>query len=99
MSNIIPNTRKLYMAPNPYSIKEKFVFEGRRYFLLDNRALVSDYGKYGMLPPEDKGFYLEIPKGDFKKIKARYIDYIQRIFKATECGYLKSGGEQLSFDF
>lgn len=99
MTNIIPNTRKLYLSPNRDLVKDKFVFEGRRYYLLDNRALVSDYGRYGMLPPEDKGFYIEIPKGDFKKIKARYIDYIQRIFKATDCGYLKSGGEQLSFDF
>lgn len=94
MSNIIPNTQKFYISPNPDLVKEKFVFEGRRYYLLDSYALVSDYGKYGMLPPEGKGFYLEIPKGDFKKIKARYIEQIQKIIYATKCGYLNKGGEK-----
>lgn len=91
MSNIKPNTQKLYLSPVNY--KETFIYLGRRYYLTFTHALISDYGDYGMLPPVGKGFYLILPKKDYKKAKEGYE--LQKInwYKALK-GYLNNGGEK-----
>jgi len=61
------NTQKLYLAPHGY--KDHFIYLGRRYYLTTDKALVSDYGKYGMCPPAGRGFYLVISKKEFKEAK------------------------------
>lgn len=91
MSKIVPNSQKLYLYPT--NVKESFIFAGRRYILTYTIALVSDYGKYGMLPPEGRGFYLELPKGDYKAIQKRYNEQKEAFFKAQRAGYLSAGGQ------
>lgn len=35
-------------------------------------CLISDYGKYGSLPPHGRGFYLKLPTKDYLNIKKQY---------------------------
>lgn len=94
---IIPNSQKVYTCPTLY--KDTFVFEGKRYYLLSDIALVSDYGKYGFLPPHGRGFYLKISKKEFHAKKLSAMNAHQNYLKALDSGYLKSGGTQTTFDF
>jgi hypothetical protein len=91
MSQVQPNSVKIYMAPINYL--DMFVYFGRRYFLLPDKALVSDYGRYGMCPPADRGFYLLLPKKDYKKAKEGYE--LQKLnWSKVLNGYLNNGGER-----
>lgn len=92
MSNIIPNTQKIYLCPNPALVKETFVLFGRRYFLLADTALISEPNKYSFCPPADRGFYLKLPKKDFFNAKKRYEENRIKWLKAV--GYLNKGGEK-----
>jgi hypothetical protein len=92
MTNIQPNSQTLYLYP--VNIKESFILDGRRYILTYTDALISDYGKYGMLPPEGKGFYLKLPKADFFAAQKRYNEQKQAFFNAQKAGYLSAGGQQ-----
>lgn len=67
---ITPNVQKIYPAPSYYL--DHFVVNGRRYFKTPARCLVSDLGRYGFLPPIDRGSYLKISTKDFNKAKALY---------------------------
>lgn len=97
MSNIQPNTQKIYLSPVNYL--NTFVFEGRRYYETSSMCLVSDYGKYGILPPAGKGFYLRIAKKDFLTVQKKFIDFKSRSLSALSSGYLKTGGVQATFAF
>jgi hypothetical protein len=92
MTNIIPNTQKLFLAPNPALVKETFSFMGRRYFLLSDMALISEPNKHSFCPPADRGFYLKLPIKDFKEAKKRYENNRIKFLKAV--GYLNEGGEK-----
>ena len=93
---IIPNSRKLFLAPNPHLLEDHFVYMGRRYFLLSDYALISEPNQI-FLPPADRGFYIKLPKKDFKDMKKLYEENKTKWLKAI--GYLKAGGVQSSFDF
>jgi hypothetical protein len=67
---IVPNTQKIYSAPSYYL--DHFVVNGRRYFKTPARCLISDFGRYGFLPPIDRGLYLKISTKDFNIAKALY---------------------------
>lgn len=67
---IASNSYTVYPAPSIY--KEMFVLDGRRYFATSSRYLISEYGRHGMLPPVDRGSYVQIPAKDFKAAKKRY---------------------------
>lgn len=67
---ITPNTLKLYPCPTSYL--DHFVLNGRRYYKTAVRCLISDFGKYGMLPPKGRGWYLKIPTKDFNEAKKLY---------------------------
>lgn len=67
---INPNSQKLYPCPSFYL--DHFVLNGRRYFKTSSRCLISDFGKYGMLPPLGRGCYLKIPVKDFNTAKKLY---------------------------
>lgn len=82
---------KIYMAPSNYL--DYFVYQGQRYYLTVNRALVSDYGKYGICPPLGRGFYTVISKKEFKEIKAAYELQKNNWQKALN-GYLNNGGDR-----
>lgn len=97
MSQIIPNTQKLFLSPNPQLVKDTFVYMGRRYFLLSDHALISEQNKNHFLPPADRGFYVKLPKKDFKDMKKRHEENKTKWLKAI--GYLKAGGVQNSFAF
>lgn len=85
------NSQKIYLCPSFYS--EHFVFEGRRYYLTSSHALVSDYGKYGMMPPAGRGFYLLISKKEFKEIKEKYELQKNKFMTASQ-SYFNNGGQQ-----
>lgn len=89
MTNIIPNTQKLYLAPNPDLVKETFSYMGRRYFLLFDKALISEPNRYSICPPPDRGFYLKLPIKDYKDAKSRYEENRIKFLKAV--GYLNEG--------
>lgn len=95
MTNLY-NSRKIYLAPNPDTVKETFVYMGRRYFLLCDIALISEENKYHFCPPPDRGFYWKIPIKDFNTAKNSYLKNKAVFLK--ENGYLKSGGQK-AFDF
>lgn len=95
MSNIIPNTQKVYLYPNPKLIKEKFSFMGRLYILLNDYALISEPNS--MVPAEGRGFFNKLPKKDFKDMKKKYEE--NRTKWLIKVGYLKEGGVQNSFSF
>ena len=86
---IQPNIQKIYLCPSFYV--DHFIFDGRRYYLTPDKALVSDYGEYGMLPPEGRGFYILISKKEFKEAKANYKIEQQKFINASK-GYLNIGG-------
>jgi hypothetical protein len=89
---ITPNTQKLYLAPHVYI--DHFIYLGQRYYLTADKALISDYGKYGMCPPAGRGFYLVISKKEFKEAKASYE--LQKInFNKAINGYLNRGVEKI----
>lgn len=67
---ITPNTQTLY--PSPSSYLDHFVFGGRRYYKTSTRCLISDFGRYGMLPPKGRGWFLKIATKDFNKAKELY---------------------------
>lgn len=92
MSAIAPNSQTLYLYP--VNSKESFILDGRRYILTYTRALISDYGNYGMLPPIGKGFYLEISKKEFNDALKKYNEQKQAFFNAQRVGYLSAGGQQ-----
>lgn len=97
MMHIVPNTKKVYMAPHNY--EDSFILDSHRFYLSGDLALKSDYGKYGMVPPLGRGFYSKISKKEFKEAKALYIEKQSKFLKALNSGYLKAGGVQSSFDF
>lgn len=67
---IVPNSITVYPAPSNY--KDHFVFGGRRYFQTASKCLISQYGKYGFLPPINRGSYEKISTKEFKQAKALY---------------------------
>lgn len=88
---IAPNSQKLYLTPHGFT--DHFIYLGRRYYLTMNRALISDYGKYGMCPPAGRGFYLVISKKEFKEAKSLYE--LQKInWNKALNGYLNKGVEK-----
>lgn len=91
------NSQRLYLAPNPQLVKDTFVYMGRRYFLLKDYALINEVNKYNFLPPANRGFYLKLPKKDFKDMKKRYEENKIKCLKSV--GYLKAGGTQSTFSF
>lgn len=85
-------SQKLYIAPTNYT--EHFVYLGRRYYLTADKALISDYGKYGMCPPMGRGFYVAISKKEFKEAQLGY--QLQKInWQKALSGYLNNGVEKL----
>lgn len=91
------NNQRLFLAPNPQLVKDTFLYMGRRYFLLADMALINEPNRNNFLPPADRGFYIKLPKKDFKDMKKRYEDNKIKFLKAV--GYLKAGGVQDSFTF
>ena len=90
---IQPNTQKIYMAPSAIDIH--FTHEGRRYYRADSGlCLISDYGKYGMMPPAGRGFYLKISSKEFNQAHAKYLEHKRNFLNALSSGYLKAGGIQ-----
>lgn len=86
------NSQKIYFAPS--SFIEHFIYLGRRYYLTANRAIVSDYGKFGMCPPAGRGYYLLISKKEFKEAKELFE--LQKInFRKALDGYLNKGVERI----
>jgi len=97
--SIMQNSYQVYFAPNPKLVKDHFVLNGRRYFLLSDYALINEPNKNNFLPPPDRGFYLKLPIKDFKEAKALYDlkknDWLKTV------GYLNEGVKkhQVSFSF
>lgn len=86
------NSQKVYLAPSGF--KDHFIYLGRRYYLTTDKALVSDYGKYGMCPPAGRGFYLVISKKEFKEAKSLFE--LQKINWTNALnGYLNKGVERI----
>jgi len=97
MFNVQQNTQRVFLPPNPFLVLDSFVYMGRRYFLLSDHALISEPNRHGFLPPADRGFYLKLPKKDFKDTKKRYEE--NKVKWLTSIGYLKAGGVQATFAF
>lgn len=94
---ISPNSITIYPAPKRY--KDHFIYCGRRYFQTDTKCLISQYGKYGFLPPIDRGGYEIISTKEFKQAK-----FLFDIEKANYEKYLngnlnEEGKKQLTFSF
>lgn len=89
------NSTKFFTAPS--SFKDHFVLDGRRYYGTSKGYFISDYSRYGWLPPMGRGLYTLISVKEFKQAKqkhyALHIEFIHSLL-----GDLNKK-EQLTFSF